>query len=146
MLPLANKQYFSINQADLQPTHFHPYPYLGQSLEKQLHSAIWAGWKGYRERRSTAYWWHWSQNLPHFPLLLFMVIVLWCVQCFTGKTKDRILERERVVFFHTHWKSRGMIIITNQTCASNLFFKILWDIGGWGEMNILTSQPIYPIR
>lgn len=51
----ANKQYFSINQVVLQPTHFHPHPYLGQSLEKQLQSAIWAGRKGYRELISTAY-------------------------------------------------------------------------------------------
>lgn len=107
MLPLANKQHFSINQVDLQPTHFHPFPYLGQSLEKQLYSAIWVGWKGYRELWSTAYWWHWSQNLPHFPLLLFMVIVLWCVWCFTGKTEDRILEgRKSGVFPHTLKKQR----------------------------------------
>lgn len=53
------------------------------------------------------YWWHWSQNLPHFPLLLFMVIVLWCVRCFTGKTKDRILEgRKSGVFPHTLKKQR----------------------------------------
>lgn len=107
MLPLANKQHFSINQVDLQPTHFHPFPYLGQSLEKQLYSAIWVGWKGYRELWSTAYWWHWSQNLPHFPLLLFMVIALWCVWCFTGKTEDRILEcRKSGVFPHTLKKQR----------------------------------------
>lgn len=146
MLPLANKQHFSINQADLQPTYFHPHPYLGQSLEKQLYSAIWGGLKGYREWRSTAYWWHWSQNLPHFPLLLFMVIVLWCVQCFTGKTKDRILEgRKSGVFPHIEkaeaWWSLQIQHV--QVICSLKYFGI--SVVGGNEYTDNSAHPPYQV-